>query len=112
VSASCGGIVDGLAGLKRLAKAQFTFVYPLHHSLSSSSLAADILLLDEPTNHLDVPAVVWLENYLLDYPATLIVVSHDRRFLNTVSTDIIHLNNKKLVRGRRMGAGGPAWLCG
>ena len=71
------------------------------HALTSTSrgacpLAADILLLDEPTNHLDVPAVVWLENYLLDYDATLVVVSHDRRFLNAVSTDVIHLHNKKL----------------
>ena len=57
----------------------------------------DILLLDEPTNHLDVPAVVWLENYLLDYGNTLVVVSHDRRFLNTVATDVIHLHDKKLT---------------
>jgi ATPase subunit of ABC transporter with duplicated ATPase domains len=44
----------------------------------------------------DVPAVVWLEDYLLEYKNTLVVVSHDRRFLNTVTTDIIHLNNRKL----------------
>jgi ATP-binding cassette, subfamily F, member 3 len=56
----------------------------------------DILLLDEPTNHLDVPSCMWLENYLLDYPNTCMIVSHDRRFLNTVVTDVIHLSNKKL----------------
>ncbi|GAB5362450.1 hypothetical protein AAMO2058_000798000 [Amorphochlora amoebiformis] len=56
----------------------------------------DILLLDEPTNHLDFPAVLWLQNYLLDYKKTLLVVSHDRHFLNVVTTDIIHLYNKTL----------------
>lgn len=57
----------------------------------------DILLLDEPTNHLDVPSCMWLENYLLEYPNTAVIVSHDRRFLNNVVTDIVHLDNKKLV---------------
>ena len=49
-----------------------------------------------PADHLDVPAVVWLEDYLNAYGKTLIVVSHDRRFLNSVVTDIIHLHNKTL----------------
>lgn len=56
----------------------------------------DVLLLDEPTNHLDVPSCMWLEGYLLDYPNTCLIVSHDRRFLNTVVTDVIFLTNKKL----------------
>lgn len=56
----------------------------------------DVLLLDEPTNHLDVPSCLWLENYLLDYPATAVIVSHDRRFLNNVVTDVIHLDQRKL----------------
>lgn len=46
----------------------------------------DILLLDEPTNNLDIPAMVWLENYLANYEGTVIVVSHDRHFLNRVCT--------------------------
>ena len=55
-----------------------------------------LLLLDEPTNHLDLRAVMWLEQYLERWKKTLIVVSHDREFLNTVSTDIIHLHDLKL----------------
>lgn len=56
----------------------------------------DILLLDEPTNMLDIKAIFWLEEYLQTWPTTLLVVSHDRNFLNTVPTDIIHLHSKKL----------------
>jgi ATP-binding cassette subfamily F protein 3 len=57
----------------------------------------DVLLLDEPTNHLDVPSCMWLENYLLEYPATAVVVSHDRRFLNAIVTDVVHLEHKRLT---------------
>ncbi|KAL6782065.1 hypothetical protein ACKKBF_B10535 [Auxenochlorella protothecoides x Auxenochlorella symbiontica] len=55
-----------------------------------------VLLLDEPTNHLDLRAVLWLEAYLTRWKKTLIVVSHDRDFLNTVTTDIIHLHDERL----------------
>jgi ATP-binding cassette subfamily F protein 3 len=57
----------------------------------------DILMLDEPTNHLDLEAVLWLESYLVEYKHTLIVVSHDRGFLNEVCTDIIEFDKKKLT---------------
>ncbi|POM73760.1 ABCF/EF-3b transporter-like protein, partial [Phytophthora palmivora] len=60
-------------------------------------MAPDLLLLDEPTNHLDLEAVIWLEHYLDKYEKQMIVVSHDRNFLNAVTTDIIHLTNQKLV---------------
>ncbi|XP_076889186.1 ABC transporter F family member 4-like, partial [Bidens hawaiensis] len=54
------------------------------------------LLLDEPTNHLDLRAVLWLEEYLCRWKKTLVVVSHDRDFLNTVCNEVIHLHDSKL----------------
>mmetsp|Transcript_35622 Transcript_35622/g.32091 ORF Transcript_35622/g.32091 Transcript_35622/m.32091 type:complete len:377 (+) Transcript_35622:750-1880(+) len=56
----------------------------------------DILLLDEPTNHLDLDAVMWLEDYLINWPNTVIIVSHAREFLNSVCTDIYHYINQGL----------------
>ncbi|XP_067010007.1 ATP-binding cassette sub-family F member 3 [Anabrus simplex] len=56
----------------------------------------DLLLLDEPTNMLDIKAIIWLENYLQNWPTTLLVVSHDRHFLETVPTDILHLHSQRI----------------
>ena len=56
----------------------------------------DIILLDEPTNHLDIKAINWLEDFLLDYEGTVIVVSHDRHFLNTVCTNIVDVDYGKI----------------
>lgn len=56
----------------------------------------DILLLDEPTNHLDLDAVLWLEEYVKNLDYTVIVVSHDRDFLNNVAEEIIHFQDNKL----------------
>jgi len=58
----------------------------------------DLLLLDEPTNHLDLDAILWLERWLLRYPGTAIIVSHDRDFLDRVATATLHLDGGKLVR--------------
>ncbi|MFC6334824.1 ABC-F family ATP-binding cassette domain-containing protein [Paenibacillus septentrionalis] len=55
-----------------------------------------ILLLDEPTNHLDIESIRWLENFLADYEGTVIVVSHDRHFLNTVCTHIADIDFGKI----------------
>lgn len=57
---------------------------------------SDILLLDEPTNHLDLDAVLWLENWLLKYPGTLLLISHDRDFLDRVVDHIAHISDQKL----------------
>lgn len=56
----------------------------------------DILLMDEPTNHLDIDAIIWLENFLMDLESTVIVVSHDRHFLNTVCTHIVDIDYGKM----------------
>ena len=58
----------------------------------------DLLLLDEPTNHLDLEAAMWLSNFLQRWPRTLILISHDRDFLNRAAEEIIHLDGGKLVR--------------
>lgn len=57
----------------------------------------DVLLLDEPSNHLDLEATLWLENFLKSYPATLLVISHERDFLNNVVDHILHLQGGKLT---------------
>lgn len=56
----------------------------------------DLLLLDEPTNMLDIKAILWLERYLQTWPKTLLVVSHDRKFLDTVLTDILYMRAQKI----------------
>jgi ATP-binding cassette, subfamily F, member 3 len=57
---------------------------------------SDLLLLDEPTNHLDLDAVLWLEEWLQRYAGTLLLVTHDRDFLDAVATAIVHLDQRKL----------------
>ena len=57
----------------------------------------DLLLLDEPTNHLDLEATIWLEDYLKNYPGTILLVSHDRDLLNRSVDEILHLENAKMT---------------
>ncbi|MCK8900457.1 ABC transporter ATP-binding protein [Haemophilus influenzae] len=57
---------------------------------------SDLLLLDEPTNHLDLDAVIWLERWLVQYQGTLVLISHDRDFLDPIVTKILHIENQKL----------------
>jgi len=77
---------DSLSGgwRMRVALASALFIEP------------DLLMLDEPTNHLDLEAVLWLQDYLQSYRHTVLLVSHDRAFLNEVCTDIILFDKKKL----------------
>ena len=58
---------------------------------------SDLLLLDEPTNHLDLDAVIWLEQWLGDYRGTLVLISHDRDFLDAVVSQIAHIENQQLT---------------
>jgi len=57
---------------------------------------SDLLLLDEPTNHLDLDAVIWLEQWLRRYPGTLLLISHDRDFLDAVVTGVAHIENQHI----------------
>ena len=59
---------------------------------------SDLLLLDEPTNHLDLDAIIWLEDWLKRYAGTLIIISHDRDFLDGVVNVIVHIDERKLKR--------------
>ena len=59
---------------------------------------SDLLLLDEPTNHLDLDAIIWLEDWLKRYPGTLIIISHDRDFLDEIVNVVVHIDERKLKR--------------
>lgn len=58
---------------------------------------SDLLLLDEPTNHLDLDAILWLESWLKSYPGTLMLISHDRDFLDEVVGNVVHVEQRKLT---------------
>lgn len=56
----------------------------------------DLMLLDEPTNHLDIDYIIWLENFLKNYPGAIVLVSHDKQFMTTVCNRTFDINNKKI----------------
>ena len=81
--------------------ASFSGGWRMRLNLAQALLApSDLLLLDEPTNHLDLDAVVWLEEWLCQSDRTVVLVSHDREFLDQVVTDIIHIDQRQLVSYR------------
>jgi ATP-binding cassette subfamily F protein 3 len=76
---------------------QFSGGWRMRLNLAQALLCrSDLLLLDEPTNHLDLDAVMWLEKWLQNYPGTLILISHDRDFLDPIVGRIIHVENQLL----------------
>jgi len=64
------------------------------------TLEPDLLLLDEPTNHLDLEALLWFQGYLKNYPGAIVVISHDREFLNQLVGYIVEIRQSKLIRYR------------
>jgi ATP-binding cassette subfamily F protein 3 len=98
--ARAGQLLDGLgfhySEQQKLVK-DFSGGWRVRLNLAKALMCrSDILLLDEPTNHLDLDAVLWLENWLLRYPGTLLLISHDRDFLDRVVDHIAHLEQQQL----------------
>ncbi|MGY0505447.1 ABC-F family ATP-binding cassette domain-containing protein [Luteimonas sp. e5] len=94
--ARAGRLLHGLgfaAETHRRAVAAFSGGWRVRLNVARAlMMPSDLLLLDEPTNHLDLDAVVWLEDWLKRYAGTLLVISHDREFLDNVATHVLHLH--------------------
>ena len=97
--ARAGKLLHGLgfpAETHQRAVATFSGGWRVRLNLARALMTpSDLLLLDEPTNHLDLDAVLWLEQWLLKYPGTLLLISHDREFLDNVCTHTLHLHGGK-----------------
>ncbi|MFC0679894.1 ABC-F family ATP-binding cassette domain-containing protein [Lysobacter korlensis] len=98
-SARAGKLLHGLgftADTHERAVKEFSGGWRVRLNLARALMTpSDLLLLDEPTNHLDLDAVLWLEQWLLKYPGTLMLISHDREFLDEVTTHTLHLHDGK-----------------
>jgi ATP-binding cassette subfamily F protein 3 len=98
-SARAGRLLHGLgfaADTQQRAVSTFSGGWRVRLNLARALMTpSDLLLLDEPTNHLDLDAVLWLEQWLLKYPGTLLLISHDREFLDGVTTHTLHLHEGK-----------------
>ena len=80
------------------AVAEFSGGWRMRLNLARALMCrSDLLLLDEPTNHLDLDAVLWLEDWLASYPGALLLVTHDREFLDAVARAIVHVDGTRLV---------------
>ena len=100
--ARAGALLNGLgfsADEHGKAVGEFSGGWRIRLSLARALMCpSDLLLLDEPTNHLDLETVVWLEGWLKRYPGTLVLISHDRDFLDAVVDDIVHIEHRTLNR--------------
>ncbi len=98
-AARAGKLLHGLgfpAEIQQRPVASFSGGWRVRLNLARALMTpSDLLLLDEPTNHLDLDAVLWLEQWLLKYPGTLLLISHDREFLDNVNTHTLHLHGGK-----------------
>ncbi|WNJ96355.1 ABC transporter ATP-binding protein [Vibrio ruber] len=100
IRARAAELLDGLGFSQEQMQwhlTQFSGGWRMRLNLAQALLCrSDLLLLDEPTNHLDLDAVMWLERWLQNYPGTLILISHDRDFLDPIVGRVIHIENQQL----------------
>jgi ATP-binding cassette subfamily F protein 3 len=86
------------AGDEQRAVAEFSGGWRVRLNVAQALMCrSDVLLLDEPTNHLDLDAVIWLQDWLSTYPGTLLLVSHDRDFLDDLADHILHIENQAVT---------------
>jgi ATP-binding cassette subfamily F protein 3 len=99
--AKAGILLDGLGfsgDAQQQAVKSFSGGWRMRLNLARALMQrAELLLLDEPTNHLDLDAVLWLEKYLANYQGTLLLISHDRDFLDAVTDNIMHIERQTLT---------------
>ena len=99
--ARAAALLDGLGFVEGDAArpvASFSGGWRMRLNLAQALMCrSDLLLLDEPTNHLDLDAVIWLEQWLRDYPGTLLLISHDRDFLDAVVGHVAHIEQRGLA---------------
>jgi len=91
-------LMDGL-GFKQpqeqLSVSSFSGGWRMRLNLAQALMCrSDVLLLDEPTNHLDLDAVIWLQDWLIKYPGTLLLISHDREFLDSITDHIVNIEHQ------------------
>ncbi|WP_072670442.1 ABC transporter ATP-binding protein [Vibrio injensis] len=100
IQARAAELLDGLGFSQQQMSwnlTQFSGGWRMRLNLAQALICrSDLLLLDEPTNHLDLDAVMWLERWLQTYPGTLLLISHDRDFLDPIVNRIIHIENQQL----------------
>lgn len=94
-------LMNGLGfnpGDETRAVAEFSGGWRMRLNLAQALMCrSDLLLLDEPSNHLDLDAVIWLQEWLSNYPGTLLLISHDRDFLDDIATQIVNIENQQVT---------------